>query len=179
METAVLGGGCFWCLEAVFQQVLGVESVASGYCGGNEPDPTYSEVCEGDTGHAEVVEITFNPAEISFSDLLRIFFAIHDPTTLNRQGSDVGSQYRSVIFYQTPAQQREAEEVIAELGRQQFWDRPIVTQVVPAQSFYRAESYHQRYFWTHPEQGYCSLVVAPKVAKFRKLFTPLLKVEYR
>ncbi|HZX32776.1 MAG TPA: peptide-methionine (S)-S-oxide reductase MsrA [Rhodocyclaceae bacterium] len=179
METAVLGGGCFWCLEAVFEQVLGVESVKSGYCGGKKPNPSYSEVCEGHTGHVEVVEINFNPASIMFSDLLRIFFAIHDPTTLNRQGNDVGSQYRSAIFYQTPEQQHEADEVIAELGRQQIWDAPIITQVVPAQPFYPAEGYHRQYFRTHPEQAYCSVVVAPKVARFRKRFAPLLKAEYR
>lgn len=179
METAVLGGGCFWCLEAVFEQVLGVESATPGYCGGKKPNPSYSEVCETDTGHAEVVEISFNPASITFSDLLRIFFAIHDPTTPNHQGNDVGSQYRSVIFYQTSEQKREADEVIAELGRQQIWDAPIITQVVPAQPFYPAEGYHQQYFRTHPEQAYCSVVVAPKVARFRKRFAPLLKAEYR
>lgn len=179
METAVLGGGCFWCLEAVFEQVEGVETVTSGYCGGNGANPSYAEVCEGNTGHAEAVEIKFAPASISFPDLLKIFFAIHDPTTINRQGNDVGSQYRSVIFYQTPEQQREANEVINELERQQIWHSPIVTQVVPAQSFYPAEGYHRQYFKTNPEQGYCSVVVAPKVAKFRKRFAPLLKAEYR
>lgn len=179
METAVLGGGCFWCLEAVFEQVQGVESVTSGYCGGRNPNPSYTEVCDGDTGHAEVVEIKFDPASLSFSDLLKIFFAIHDPTTLDRQGNDVGSQYRSVIFYQTSEQQRNANEVIGELNRQQIWDKPIVTQVVPAQPFYPAEDYHRQYFRANPEQGYCSVVVAPKVAKFRKRFAPLLKAEYR
>ncbi|MGE5490105.1 MAG: peptide-methionine (S)-S-oxide reductase MsrA [Actinomycetota bacterium] len=179
METAVLGGGCFWCLEAVFEQVQGIESVTSGYCGGENPNPSYAEVCAGSTGHAEVVDIKFDPASLSFSDLLKIFFAIHDPTTLDRQGNDVGSQYRSVIFYQTAEQQRDANEVIGELNRQQIWDKPIVTQVVPAQPFYPAENYHRQYFRANPEQGYCSVVVAPKVAKFRKRFAPLLKAEYR
>lgn len=179
METAVLGGGCFWCLEAVFEQVQGIESVTSGYCGGQRPNPTYAEVCEGDTGYAEVVEIKFDPAKISFADLLKIFFAIHDPTTLNRQGNDVGSQYRSVIFCQTAEQERDAAQLIAELEHQQIWDAPIVTQVEPAQPFYPAESYHRQYFRNNPEQGYCTVVVGPKVAKFRKRFAPLLKQEHR
>lgn len=179
METAVLGGGCFWCLEAVFEQVQGVESVISGYSGGRQANPSYAEVCDGDTGHAEVVEIKFDPREISFPDLLKIFFAIHDPTTLNRQGNDVGTQYRSVIFSQSPEQEREAKELIAELNQQQTWGVPIVTQVVPAQPFYPADEYHQHYFRKHPEQAYCAVVVSPKVTKFRKRFTPLLKPEYR
>lgn len=179
METAVLGGGCFWCLEAVFEQVQGVRSVISGYCGGRQANPSYAEVCEGDTGHAEVVQLKFDPTELSFPDLLKIFFTIHDPTTLNRQGNDVGTQYRSVIFSQSPEQEREAKEVIAELDQQQIWDAAIVTQVVSAQPFYPADEYHQHYFRKHPDQGYCAVVVSPKVTKFRKRFTPLLKPEHR
>lgn len=179
METAVLGGGCFWCLEAVFEQMQGVKQVISGYCGGRKPNPTYAEVCQGDTGHAEVVEIQFDPVVVSFQDLLKVFFAIHDPTTLNRQGNDVGTQYRSVIFFQSPEQEREAKQLISELEQRQIWDAPIVTQLVPAEPFYPAENYHQEYFRHNPEQGYCAFVVGPKVAKFRKRFTPLLKPEYR
>jgi len=179
METAVLGGGCFWCLEAVFEQVQGVKSVTSGYCGGRQANPTYAEVCEGDTGHAEVVEIKFDPAQVSFQDLLKIFFAIHNPTTLNRQGDDIGTQYRSVIFSQSSEQERDAKHLIAELDRQQIWDAAIVTQVVPAQPFYPADEYHQQYFQKHPEQGYCAVVVGPKVSNFRRRFTPLLKPEHR
>lgn len=179
METAILGGGCFWCLEAVFEQVQGVESVTSGYCGGHTPHPTYSAVCEGDTEHAEVIEIRFDPETISFRDLLKIFFAIHDPTTVNRQGNDVGSQYRSVIFCQSPEQERQAKGLISQLEGLGIWDSPIVTQVVGPQPFYPAESYHRQYFRNNPDQGYCSFVVGPKVAKFRKSFQPLLKPEYR
>lgn len=179
MDTAILGGGCFWCLEAVFEQMRGVGKVTSGYCGGTIPNPTYSEVCEGRTEHAEVVQIDFDPSIIPFSDVLKVFFAIHDPTTLNRQGNDIGTQYRSVVFYQSPEQERDARRVIAELDSQHVWDAPIVTQVIPAQPFYPAEHYHQEYFRNNPEQAYCAFVVGPKVAKFRKRFAPVLKPEYR
>jgi peptide-methionine (S)-S-oxide reductase len=175
LEVATLGGGCFWCLEAVFEQVQGVEHVVSGYTGGKLPDPNYHLVCTGATGHAEVVQVTFDPAAISYRDLLDIFFAIHDPTTLNRQGADVGTQYRSAIFYHSPEQKRIAEERIAELNAAQIWRSPIVTEVVPVPKFYPAEDYHQGYFQNHPEQGYCQMVVAPKVAKLRQKFTEKLK----
>ena len=175
LEVATLGGGCFWCLEAVFEQVRGVETVESGYAGGAAPDPTYRQVCGGDTGHAEVVQVTFDPAVISYPELLDIFFGVHDPTTLNRQGADVGTQYRSVIFTHSPEQQRAAEERIAALNAEQVWDRPIVTQVMPAPTFYKAEEYHQGYFRQNPGQPYCQAVVGPKVAKLRKQFTAKLK----
>lgn len=175
MEVATLGGGCFWCLEAVFEQVEGVESVVSGYAGGSHPDPGYDEVCAGNTGHAEVVQIAFDPNVISFREILEIFFSIHDPTTLNRQGNDIGTQYRSVIFYHTPEQKDVATALIAELEAQRVWDAQIVTQLLSAPSFYRAEDYHQQYFRNHPGQGYCTYVVAPKVAKFRKRFLSRLK----
>jgi peptide-methionine (S)-S-oxide reductase len=167
---ATLGGGCFWCLEAVFEEVRGVQSVVSGYAGGRQPNPSYEQVCSGATGHAEVVQVTFDPAVISFRELLEIFFAIHDPTTLNRQGADVGTQYRSAIFYHSPEQKQAAEGLIAELNAAGTWDRPIVTVVVPFEAFYPAEGYHQSYFRNNPAQGYCSVVIAPKVAKFRKQF---------
>jgi peptide-methionine (S)-S-oxide reductase len=173
-EVATLGGGCFWCLEAVFEQLRGVKRVESGYAGGTVPDPTYPQVCTGSTGHAEVVRITFDPAVVSFRDLLDVFFAVHDPTTRNRQGPDVGSQYRSVVFYHTPEQKRIAEERIAELNAAGIWDAPLVTEVAPLGAFYRAESYHQEYFRNNPGQGYCQVVVAPKVAKFRKQFAAKL-----
>jgi peptide-methionine (S)-S-oxide reductase len=176
LETATLGGGCFWCLEAVFELASGVERVVSGYTGGTVPDPTYRQVCGGDTGHAEVVQVTFDPAVLPLRDLLGIFFATHDPTTLNRQGADVGTQYRSAIFYHDEAQKKAAEEVIAELNAAKIWDRPIVTEVVPLERFYPAEEYHQEYFRRNPGQGYCQAVVSPKVAKFRKQFTNKLKV---
>ncbi len=172
-EVAVIGGGCFWCLEAVYQEVAGVEQVESGYMGGQDPAPTYDAVCGGATGHAEVVRITFDPAVISYHDLLEVFFTIHDPTTLNRQGNDVGTQYRSVIFYDSPAQQASARQVIAEMAN--VWDAPIVTELQPVQSWFRAEDYHQNYFVQHPLQGYCAFVVAPKVAKFKKTFGQRLK----
>lgn len=176
MEFATLGGGCFWCLEAVFEQVQGVETVVSGYSGGFRQDPGYDDVCTGKTGHAEVVQLGFDPDVISFRDILEIFFAIHDPTTLNRQGNDVGSQYRSVIFYHTPEQKDVASTLIADLEAQHVWDAPIVTQLNPVSTFYRAEDYHQQYFRNHPEQGYCTYVVAPKVAKFRQRFLSRLRV---
>src|SRR6516162_3784007 len=169
-ELATLAGGCFWCLEAVFEQLRGVEKVQSGYSGGQVIEPTYEQVCSGTTGHAEVIQITFDPGAISFGQLLDVFFEIHDPTTLNRQGADVGTQYRSAIFYHSPQQKEIAEKKIAELKAAGIWDAAIVTEVVPLQTFYRAEDYHQGYFRNNPGQGYCQAVVAPKVAKFRKKF---------
>jgi len=168
-EVAVLGGGCFWCLEAVYQEIKGVQHVESGYTGGQLADPTYEQVCEGTTGHAEVVAVTFDTDQVSFRELLEIFFTIHDPTTLNRQGNDVGTQYRSAIYYQSPQQKKDAEQVIAEMAN--VWDAPIVTELSPAETYYKAEDYHQNYFRQHPLQGYCAFVVAPKVAKLRKIFT--------
>jgi peptide-methionine (S)-S-oxide reductase len=173
-EVATLAGGCFWCLEAVFEQLRGVERVVSGYAGGDYPNPLYEEVCNGHTGHAEVVQVTFDPAVVSYREVLEVFFAIHDPTTLNRQGADVGTQYRSAIFYHSPAQQQIAEKLIAELNAEGIWDRPIVTEVVPLTAFYPAEDYHQGYFRSHPNQGYCQAVIAPKVVKFRKRFVEKL-----
>jgi peptide-methionine (S)-S-oxide reductase len=169
-ETATLAGGCFWCLEAVYDDLKGVESVVSGYMGGRTPDPTYEDVCSGRTGHAEVVQIVFDPAEVSFRELLEVFFAIHDPTTLNQQGNDVGTQYRSAVFHHSEAQKAAAEEVIARLDRAKLYDAPIVTEVAPAGKFYPAEDYHQEYFRRNPNQPYCAFVVKPKVAKFRKHF---------
>jgi peptide-methionine (S)-S-oxide reductase len=174
-QTAVLGGGCFWCLEAVFDQLKGVQSVESGYAGGSTPNPTYDDVCAGRTGHAEVVRVAFDPATLSFRDLLRVFFTIHDPTTKDRQGNDIGTQYRSVIFAQTPEQRTDAEAVIAELGRNGVWRDPIVTDIADAATFYPAETYHQEYFERNGRQPYCQAVVAPKVAKFRKQFVDQLK----
>jgi len=174
-ETALLGGGCFWCLEAVFDELSGVLSVESGYAGGTNPDPTYDDVCSGRTGHAEVVRITFDPAKLSFRELLTVFFTIHDPTTKNRQGNDVGTQYRSVIFCQTPEQRAAATAVIAELTAARLWRDPIVTGVADAATFYPAEAYHQEYFTRNGRQPYCQAVVAPKVAKFRKHFSDRLK----
>ena len=174
-ELATLAGGCFWCLEAVFKDLRGVRSVVSGYAGGDVPRPTYQQVCEGTTGHAEVVQITFDPREVSFRELLEVFFTVHDPTTLNRQGADVGTQYRSAIFYHTPAQREAAEQVIAEMTEARVWDAPIVTEVAPLTEFYAAEDYHQNYFENNPAQPYCRAVVAPKVAKFRKHFLEKLK----
>ncbi|MCS6803207.1 MAG: peptide-methionine (S)-S-oxide reductase MsrA [Chloroflexota bacterium] len=175
MEQATLGGGCFWCLEAVFDQLRGVEKVVSGYAGGTVPNPTYEQVCTGRTGHAEVTQITYDPAVISFRDLLEVFFAIHDPTTPNRQGNDVGPQYRSIILYHTEEQKRIAEETIRQLEAEKRWPNPIVTEVVPLEAFYPAEAYHQRYFENNPLQPYCQFVVAPKVAKARKAFADRLK----
>lgn len=172
-ETATLGGGCFWCLEAVYQEMKGVQSVESGYSGGRVENPTYEQVCQGTTGHAEVVRVTFDPEVISFRTILQVFFSIHDPTTLNRQGNDIGTQYRSVIYYHSPEQKETAKQVMAEVG--QVWDAPIVTELAPAQTFYKAEDYHQRFFTDNPEQPYCAFVVAPKVAKFRHSFAHLLK----
>lgn len=172
-EAAILGGGCFWCLEAVYLEVRGVTRVESGYMGGHVDHPSYEQVCAGTTGHAEVVRLEFDPSVISYHDLLEIFFTIHDPTTLNRQGNDVGTQYRSVIFYQSPDQEAVARTVIAEMAN--VWDAPIVTELTPASVWYKAEDYHQDYFRQHPLQGYCAFVVAPKVAKFKKTFANRLK----
>lgn len=174
-QTAILAGGCFWCLEAVFDELNGVLSVESGYSGGHVPNPTYKQVCTGETGHAEVVRVTFDPDVLSYRDLLKVFFAIHDPTTLNRQGNDVGTQYRSAIFYMDEEQKQIAEEVIRELTEAKLWPNPIVTEVTPFQAFYLAEDYHQEYFAHNPYQPYCMAVVAPKVAKFRKQFVEKLK----
>jgi peptide-methionine (S)-S-oxide reductase len=174
-EVATLAGGCFWCLEAAFQELKGVEQVQSGYAGGHVPNPSYEAVCTGTTGHAEVVQITFDPAVVSFDELLHVFFTIHDPTTLNRQGGDVGTQYRSAIFYHSPEQKATAERVMAELQAGQVWDDPIVTELEPLAAFYPAEEYHRDYFRRNPNQGYCSAVIAPKVAKVRKLYLDKLK----
>ncbi len=173
-EQATLAGGCFWCLEAVFEQLRGVQKVESGYAGGTTPNPTYRQVCSGTTGHAEVVRITFDPSLISFRELLEVFFAIHDPTTLNCQGADAGTQYRSAIFYHSPEQKQTAEQLIAGLEADKVWSSPIVTEVTPLQAFHKAEDYHQEYFRTNPDQPYCQVVVAPKVAKFRKHFASKL-----
>ena len=169
-EVATLGGGCFWCLEAVFDQLRGVDKVVSGYSGGTVSNPTYSQVCSGTTGHAEVVQLTFDPTVISFRELLEVFFTIHDPTTLNRQGADMGTQYRSAIFYHTPEQNATTEEVIAHLNAVRIWNAPIVTEVSPSTAFYPAEDYHQQYFRRNPDQPYCRAVIAPKVGKFRKQY---------
>ena len=174
-EVATLAGGCFWCLEAVYDDLQGVLSVESGYAGGKLVNPTYEQVCGGMTGHAEVVRVSFDPRVISYKELLQIFFTIHDPTTLNRQGADVGTQYRSAIFYHTGQQQETAQQVISEIEAEKIWDKPIVTQVAPFESFFMAEDYHQEYFRRNPYQGYCQMVVAPKVAKFRQKFAGRLK----
>jgi len=169
-EVATFGGGCFWCLDAVYRQLRGVEKVESGYAGGTTPDPTYKEVCGGNTGHAEVVQITYDPSEISFRDLLDVFFTIHDPTTLNRQGADMGPQYRSIILTHSDEQARIAREAIAEVTAEKLYDDPIVTQIEPLTTFYPAERYHQDYFANNSRQPYCQAVIAPKVAKFRRKF---------
>lgn len=168
LETATLGGGCFWCLDEVFRQLRGVRHVESGYAGGHVPDPSYRDVCGGDTGHAEVVRVTFDPAAISFRDLLDVFFTVHDPTTLNRQGADVGTQYRSVIFHHSPEQKAVAERTIAELDAQKVWGAPIVTQLEPVPEYWPAEDYHQEYVRRNPGQPYCRIVIEPKVAKLRQ-----------
>ncbi len=175
IQQATLAGGCFWCLEAVFDDLKGVLSVESGYSGGATENPSYKAVCTGLTGHAEVVRVEFDPQQISFDDLLRVFFSIHDPTTLNRQGADVGTQYRSAIFYHDEAQKQAAERTIAELNAADLWPNPIVTEVSPLLNYYPAEDYHQEYFANNPSQPYCAAVVAPKVAKFRKQFLDRLK----
>lgn len=175
LEVATLGGGCFWCLEPIYKDLRGVSTVESGYAGGAAPNPTYEQVCSGRTGHAEVVQVTFDPHRISYRDVLRVFFVIHDPTTLNRQGADVGTQYRSVILYHSPEQKDIAEDVIRSLDEEGTWGRPIVTQLVPFETFYPAEEYHQDYFVTNPRQPYCNAVIAPKVSKFRKQYASMLK----
>lgn len=173
MALATLAGGCFWCLEAVFQQLKGVSKVTSGYAGGKRPNPTYEQVCTGTTGHAEVVQVEFDPAVVSYRDLLDVFFTIHDPTTLNQQGADVGTQYRSAIFFHSPEQQRDANDAIAEA--QKTWDDPLVTEIVPLTQFYPAEEYHKDYYIRNPNQGYCRVVIAPKVAKARQHFFEKLR----
>lgn len=175
LQTATLAGGCFWCLEAVYDEIKGVQSVESGYAGGHMGNPSYRAVCNGDTGHAEVIQVHFDPNTVSYRDLLNVFFAIHDPTTLNRQGADVGSQYRSAIFYHDDEQKMIAEELIKDLNSQKIWNRPIVTEVAKLDKFFMAEDYHQEYFARNPYQPYCQAVVAPKVSKFRKHFLDMLK----
>ncbi|MEK6683323.1 MAG: peptide-methionine (S)-S-oxide reductase MsrA [Nitrospirota bacterium] len=174
-EITTLGGGCFWCLEAAFAELKGVERVESGYSGGPSPNPTYRQVCAGTTGHAEVVQVTFDPQGILFKEILEVLFAIHDPTSLNSQGADVGSQYRSAVFYHMPEQKTIADQVIKEINAAEIWDAPIVTEVAPFKAFYLAEDYHQEYYKNNPEQMYCQRVIAPKVAKFRKQFMAKLK----
>jgi peptide-methionine (S)-S-oxide reductase len=175
LETATLGAGCFWCVEAVFDDLVGVEDVVSGYSGGHKENPTYQEVCSETTGHAEVVQIKFDPAKLSYADLLRIYFTVHDPTTLNRQGNDIGSSYRSAIFYHSEEQKQVAHAVIEEITKESIYDDPIVTEVTAFDKFWPAEDYHQEYFANNPNQPYCAGVVAPKVAKFRQKFADRLK----
>ena len=175
LEVATLGGGCFWCTEAIFLELKGVKRVESGYSGGTVPNPTYRQVCTGNTGHAEVVQVTFDPDVISFKEILQIFFTTHDPTTLNRQGADVGTQYRSAIFYHNPQQKTITEQVIKEITEAGTWDRPIVTQVTPFEAFYKAEDYHQEYFRNNAGQPYCQLIIAPKVGKLRQHYRDRLK----
>ena len=175
LEITTLGGGCFWCLEAVFDQLSGVVDVVSGYAGGSTPRPSYQQVCTGVTGHAEVVQVTYDPGLVTFREILEVFFTIHDPTTLNRQGADMGTQYRSVIFYHSEQQKETASEIMAELQGLGLWDQPVVTQLVPLINFYPAEDYHQNYFVNNPGQGYCRAIVAPKVAKFRQKYLYKLK----
>lgn len=174
-QIATLAGGCFWCLEAVFEQMRGVEKVVSGYIAGEKPNPSYEEVCTGNSGHAEAVQITFDPAQVSYDELLAVFFTIHDPTTLNRQGNDVGTQYRSAIFYHNEDQRADAAELMRELRKQQIFPAPLVTELVAASTFYPAEEYHQHYYANHPAQGYCQVVVAPKLAKFKEHFAARMK----
>lgn len=174
-EVATLAGGCFWCLEAVYDNLKGVVDVVSGYSGGEKPNPTYEFVCTGRSGYAEVVQVTFDPGEISYREILEVFFTIHDPTTLNRQGPDVGTQYRSAIFYHNAEQKATAEQVISDLEAEGIWENPIVTEVTSFKAFYPAEDYHQEYFAKHPNEGYCRAIVAPKVTKFRQKYTERLK----
>ncbi|NIR64321.1 MAG: peptide-methionine (S)-S-oxide reductase MsrA [candidate division Zixibacteria bacterium] len=176
LHTATLAGGCFWCLEAVYDELTGVEDVVSGYAGGHVDDPNYQQVCTGTTGHAEVVQLKYDPDAVSYRELLEVFFSIHDPTTLNRQGADVGTQYRSAIFYHNEEQKEIAEEVIAQMEAENVWPNPIVTEVSPIDKFYQAEDYHQEYFAKNPNQGYCRAVINPKVTKFRKKYADRLKV---
>ncbi len=174
-EVATLAGGCFWCIEAIFREVDGVENVVSGYIGGTTVNPTYQQVCSDETGHAEAVQVSFDPSKISYREILEIFFSVHDPTTLNRQGADVGTQYRSAIFYQSEEQKTVTEQLIGELDKARLWRKPIVTQILPLDKFYPAEDYHRDYFARHPEQAYCHTVVSPKVNKFRKQWAKRLK----
>jgi peptide-methionine (S)-S-oxide reductase len=174
-EVATLGGGCFWCMEAIFSELEGVEKVESGYSGGTAAHPTYEQVCMGTTGHAEVVQINFDPKAISFKEILKIYFTMHDPTTLNRQGSDIGTQYRSIIFYHNNGQKATAEQVIKEMTEAKVWDSPVVTQIEPFKAFYKADDYHKDYFKKHREQPYCKLVIAPKIAKLREHYRKKLK----
>ncbi len=175
LETITLGAGCFWCVEAVFDDLQGVDDVVSGYMGGHSANPSYEEICTGQSGHAEVIQVKFDAATISLREVLEVFFAVHNPTTLNRQGNDVGTQYRSAIFYHSPEQKQIAEQVIQSVGGGKVWDDPIVTEVVPAATFYPAEEYHQEFFKRNPHQGYCMAVVSPKLSKFRKNFSSRLK----
>jgi peptide-methionine (S)-S-oxide reductase len=174
-DVAYLAGGCFWCLEAVFDELKGVVDVVSGYAGGRVANPSYEAVCTGETGHAETVRVTFDPQEVTYRQILEVFFSIHDPTSLNRQGADVGTQYRSAIFYRNPEQKATAEQVMGEMEAEKMWNRPIVTEIKAFTDFYPAEAYHQEYFKNHPYQGYCMAVIAPKVSKFRKHYLELLK----
>lgn len=175
LQTATFAGGCFWCTEAVFQELQGVEKVTSGYIGGHEPNPTYESVCAGQTGHAEAIQILYSPELVSFESLLEVFFKTHDPTTLNRQGNDIGTQYRSAIFYHTPEQKTAAEEIIGELNAAEVFSQPIVTEVTAATIWYPAEDYHQDYYSQNPNQGYCAMVITPKLEKFRKVFADRLR----
>lgn len=170
LETATLGGGCFWCLEALYADLAGVRRVTSGYAGGHVQNPTYQQVCTGETGHAEVVQVEYDPAQVDYADLLRIFFTVHDPTTKDRQGADVGPQYRSIILTHDEAQARVAREVLEEVEREGLWDAPIVTEIEPLEAFHAAEAYHQNFYANNPEQGYCRVVIAPKLAKFRQAY---------
>jgi peptide-methionine (S)-S-oxide reductase len=174
-EVATLAGGCFWCIEGVFREVEGIENVVSGYTGGNTLNPTYDQVCTGTTGHAEAVQLTYDSSKLSYREILEIFFSVHDPTTLNRQGADVGTQYRSAIFYHNEQQKRVAEELIRELSKANLWNKSVVTQILPLDRFYPAEDYHQEYFSRHPEQAYCQMVISPKISKFRKQWKKHLK----
>ncbi len=174
-ELATLGGGCFWCIEAAYRELKGVHSAVSGYAGGRSKAPTYEEVCEGDSGHAEVVQVTFDPALVDYRTILEVFFTLHDPTTVDRQGNDVGEQYRSVVFTHGAAQEKVARDLIAELTKEEVWDDPVVTQVLPAPPFFPAEAYHQDYYANNPGQGYCMAIVRPKLQKFRTKWTALLK----
>lgn len=177
IEVSTLGGGCFWCLEAIYNELKGIVKVESGYAGGTVPNPTYKQVCTGTTGHAEVIQITFNPKIINFKEILQIFFTMHDPTTLNRQGNDVGTQYRSIILYHNQTQKQTAEQLINEITQEKIWNNPIVTEIEPYQTFYKAEDYHQGYYKNNPEQYYCKIIIAPKIAKLRKQYFEKLKKE--
>jgi peptide-methionine (S)-S-oxide reductase len=174
-EVATLAGGCFWCIEVIYDELIGVTDVVSGYMGGKTQNPTYRDVCSGSTGHAEVIQVTFDPSVVSYREILEVFFTIHDPTTPNRQGNDVGTQYRSAVFYHSDTQRQTATQAIADFNHEKIWDRPVVTEVTAAQTFFPAEHYHQQYYVNNPEQGYCQIIIAPKVAKFRQKFLSRLK----